>query len=363
MKIGILCTLLSLSFWLNAQTKTDSSDINSRKLIGNWVKDYIDMKDGSRLSNPEIDKVTATMLIFRKDNAGVIILGKDASPTIYVTVGDTLLVGGTALYHIDKLTPYELVFSQIIPNTPDYQLRRYHYLATKESASDYFFRQFIKPNIRRQANGDTLYAFNKYIFPRYKGGKDFFKGTIYDDFDDVYQFSYEDIERNFNYPESQAGLFKIAFQVSKDGVLKNVEVKESSDSVYNNQLIKAVWQSRKSWLPADYDGKLVDVVFNYEFRYGGEHQEEPTDDFYDEVVYESIFKRANKQFELKNYGKAIKLYTKCVLMKDDAIDALYKRADCYFALKIEKNACSDWNYLSVRGQKKAENLFISHCLK
>jgi hypothetical protein len=362
MKIGILCMLLSLSFWLNAQVRTDSSVDYSRKLLGNWAKDYVDMKDGSRLTNPEIDKVTATMLIFRKENAGVIILGKDASPTVYVTVGDTLLVGGTVLYHIDKLTPYELVFSQIIPNTPDYQLRRYHYLSTKESASEYFFRQFIKPNLRIQANGDTLYAFNKYIFPRYKGGKDFFKGTIYDDFDDVYQFSYEDIERNFNYPERQAGLFKIAFQVSKDGVLKNVEIKESSDSAYNNQLLKAVLQTRKSWLPAVYDGKLVDVVFNYEFRYGEENQE-PEDYYYDEAVYESVLKRANKQFELNNYGKAIKLYTKCVLMKDDAFEALYKRADCYFALKIEKNACSDWNYLSLRGQKKAENLFISHCVK
>lgn len=362
MKLGILCTLLSFSFWLNAQTKTDSLNVDSRKLIGNWVKDYIDMKDGSRLTNPEVDKVTATMLIFRKDNAGVIILGKEASPTLYVTVGDTLLVGRAALYHIDKLTPYELVFSQIIPNTPDYLIRRYHYLSTKESASEYFFRQFIKPNIIKQANGDTLYNFNKYVFPHYKGGRDFFQGTIYDDFDDVYQFSYEDIEKNFKYPENQAGIFKIAFQVSKEGVLKNVEIKESSDSTYNNQLLKAVWQTRKSWLPADYDGKKVDVVFNYEFRYG-EEEEQPENYYYDDLVYESVLKRANKQFELKNYGKAIKLYTKCVLMKDEAFEALYKRADCYFALKIVKNACSDWNYLSVRGQKKAENLFISHCIK
>ena len=73
--------------------------------------------------------------------------------------------------------------------------------------------------------------------------------------------------------------------------------------------------------------------------------------------------RANQFFVKKNYEKAVKLYTKCILMTDDAIEALYKRADCYFTVNDIKNACSDWNYLAGKGQKRAEGLYLKHCMK
>lgn len=365
MKILYLLILsLLLSFSGVGQIKRDSSNDYAQKIIGNWMKDYIDMKDGSRIDDPSIDEITASMLIFRKNNIAVVIQGKAAATTPFEIFGDTLLVGKMVMYRIEKLTNYEFVFTQILENIPDYQLRRYHYLATQESSSDYFNRRFITSNLKIQSNGDSVYAFSKYIFPKFKSNReDAFRGLVFNTFEDVYEQSYDLIESVFNFPEKKKGSFKVAFVISKKGILKDISIKESSDSSYNARLQQAILQTRKLWIPADIDGKAVDVLFNYEFNYNDKQDESEDNKYFDPTIYQSLLERGDRQIEKKNYIKAIKLYTKCILMKDDAFDALYKRADAYFTLKVEKNACSDWNYLATKGQKKAEDLFLKNCLK
>ena len=49
--------------------------------------------------------------------------------------------------------------------------------------------------------------------------------------------------------------------------------------------------------------------------------------------------------------------------EDFDLEPYYKRADSYFALKVNKNACLDWSYLAKKGQKKAEKLFFDNCMK
>ncbi|MBB6005186.1 hypothetical protein [Arcicella rosea] len=360
MKVLYLLILsLLFSFSGISQDKNDYA----QKIIGNWMKDYIDMKDGSRIDDPSIDEITATMLIFKKNNIAVVIQGKDAASTPFEIFGDTLLVGSTVMYRIEKLTNYEFVFTQILENVPDYQLRRYHYLATKENSSDYFTRRFIKSNLKIQANGDSVYAFSKYIFPKFKANTVASRAFVFNTFEDVYEQSYDLIESTFDFPEKKKGFFKVSFVISKKGILKDISIKESSDSSYNAQLQLAILQTRKFWLPADIDGKAVDVLFNYEFNYSDEQNEINDDNYFDPAVYASLIARGDRQIEKMNYIKAIKLYTKCILMKDDAYDALYKRADAYFKLNVPKNACSDWNYLATKGLKKAEDLFIKNCIK
>lgn len=357
-----LMFLLLLSFSGIAKVKADSSKNYAQKIIGNWGKDYIDMKDGSRNDDPNIDEITASMLIFRKGNIAVVIQGKDAASTSFEVSGDTLLVGKMVLYHIEKLTEYELVFTQIIQDIPDYQLRRYHYLATKENSSDFFNRKYIKGNLKIQENGDSAYSFSKYIFPKFRLGRDALRGIYFNTFEEVYQQSYQAIETAINFPINKKANFKVEFIVTKDGSLKNITIKESSDSSYNTLLKQAILQTKKQWIPAEIDGNLVNVIFNYEFDFNNE-QDIEDDNYFDPTIYESLIERGDRQIEKRNYVKAIKLYTKCILMKDNAFDALYKRADAYFTLKVEKNACSDWNYLATKGQKKAEDLFLKNCLK
>ncbi len=356
-----LILFLLIFFSGNGQVNNSLSSSYPQKIIGNWMKDYIDMKDGSRIDDPSIDEITASMLIFKKNNIAVVIQGKEAASTAYEFVGDTLVIGNIVMYRIEKLTDYELVFTQIVKDIPDYQLRRYHYLATKETSGEYFNRRYIQSNLKIQPNGDTAYAFSKYIFPKLKANRDSFRDATLSTFEDVYQQSYELIETNFDFPEKRKASFKTSFVVSKEGKLKDIQIIESSDSSFNSKLRLAILQTRQFWIPADIENKKVDVIFNYEFNYSDNESDQ--DNYFDPNIYQSLLNRGDRLIEKKNYIKAIKLYTKCILMRDDAYDALYKRADAYFTLKVNKNACSDWNYLATRGLKKAEDLFLKNCLK
>jgi len=358
MKIRLLLFILLL-FWYksNAQIATNEQ----QKIVRNWVKYRIEMKDGSEVPNENIAKNAASMLIFKKGNMGVIINGRNAQQITYAILDSILVLGGTTNYVIEKLTEHELIFFGIFKDTPDEEIIKYHYVSTTESSGQYFFRQFIKPKIRIQADGDTAYNFNEYIFPKFKSVLGDFSNAL-SDFYEVYESSYGMIEKEFNFPPKKKGNFRVTFAVSKFGLLKDINVPESSDSTYNNALKQAVYQTRKRWIPAEYENKKVETSFNYVYVYDAE--EKPENNF-DEYLYYENKEKANRFFDKKEYVKAIKLYTKCILMQDEDFDLqpYYKRADSYFALKVNKNACLDWSYLAKKGQKKAEKLFLGNCMK
>jgi len=196
MKIRLLLFILLL-FWYksNAQIATNEQ----QKIVRNWVKYRIEMKDGSEVPNENIAKNAASMLIFKKGNMGVIINGRNAQQTTYAILDSILVLGGTTNYVIEKLTEHELIFFGIFKDTPDEEIIKYHYVSTTESSGQYFFRQFIKPKIRIQADGDTAYNFNEYIFPKFKSVLGDFSNAL-SDFYEVYESSYGMIEKEFNFP-------------------------------------------------------------------------------------------------------------------------------------------------------------------
>jgi hypothetical protein len=363
MKKSILLILsLFLFFNINAQElSSDSTTIDPKLLLGNWGFDYADYQDGTLVRDDYMVRSTATMLSFRKAKAVTAMYHANANTMLYSVLNNKLTVG-TSSYKIEKLTNGELVFSvwEDVVNE-SYKVLRYHYLATKESSEIYFYRKFVKPNIRIKPNGDTAYAFTEDFYPHYVVKADGFSKYELDNFNDVFQTSYQAIEKAFNFPVKTKGHFGVQFDITKTGQIADVEIKESSDSAYNNQLIRAVSSTSKSWKNAEYANKPIAVQFNYIFDY--KEKEEQENAYFDQEYYQTLMERANNFFVKQNYEKAVKLYTKCILMTDDAIDALYKRADCYFTVNAIKNACSDWNYLAGKGHKRAEGLYLKHCMK
>ncbi len=345
----------SFTFSIKAQTSPSTPEQWGKNILQNWVKYRVEMKDGSSVLDESLVKNTASMIIFKKANGVVIINGKKAQQGKYMLADSVLILNKSPSYIIEKLTEHEFIFRGNFPNIPDNEIIRYHYIATKESSAEYFNRQFIKPHVRIQANGDTAYNFNEYIFPEFK-----VDNTTLSNFEDVYEASYDMIEQNFKFPKQTVGNFRVTFAIDKKGTLKDVEVKESSDSSYNVKLLRAVYQTRKNWLPATNNNKNVEVLFNYIFKF-----EDETKEAFDNEMYQITLQKANKRFEKNEYLKAIKLYSKCILMQDKDYDftPYFKRAESYFALKINKNACLDWSYLASNGQKKAEKLFTEHCMK
>lgn len=361
MKIRLLLlVLISFCYLSKAQDLANEQKELEEKIRRNWVKYRVEMKDGSKVADEDILKKAASMIIFKNGNACVLISGKTAYQSQYVVSSKALILDGKVSYVIEKLTEYELIFHGVFENIPDEEIVRYHYVSTKESSSQYYFRQFIKPNIRIKANGDTAYNFNEYIFPKFKLTLNDYP-IILSNFYEVYESSYDMIEKEFNFPDRKQGNFTVTFGISKSGVLQDIKIIESSDSTYNNALLQAVYKTRKRWLPAEYENKSVETLFTYAYIYGGEKEER----IFDNYEYDITKYKANRQFEKKEYIKAIKLYTKCILMqeKDFDLEPYYKRADSYFALKVNKNACLDWSYLSKSGQKKAEKLFFDNCMK
>lgn len=362
MKIRLLIlTLSTICYQIQAQSSMVHQRQIEQRIIGNWVKYRIEMKDGSHVPDERIAKNAASMLIFKKGNVGVLISGRNAQQTQYAVSDSILVLGRTVSYVIEKLTEHELIFHGIFENSPDNESIRYHYVSTTESSEQYFFRQFIKPNIRIQANGDTAYNLNEYVFPKYKPVLGSLP-TVLNDFFEVYESSYNMIEKDFNFPLKKKGNFRVTFAISKIGTLKDVEIKESSDSTFNNALMQAVYQTRKRWLPAEYEKKKVETLFNYVYTYD---DQDKIEDNFDGFLYQSTKENANNLFDRKEYVKAIKLYTKCILMQDEDFDfePYYKRAESYFILKVNKNACLDWSFLAKKGQKRAEKLFLENCMK
>jgi hypothetical protein len=357
MKIRLLLlTLTSFYYQVQAQNYIEKQKNIEKKIIRTWVKYRVEMKDGSSVLDESIDRFTASMLIFKKANTFVLISGKEAQQSKYY-VSDSLLTLSGASYIIEKLTEHELTFIGNFPDMPDNKVIRYHYISTTETSGQYFYRQYIKPTIRIKANSDTAYAFSEYIFPKF-----FVNAIILNEFNEVYENSYNLIEKMFNFPEKTKGNFSVSFAINKFGTLGDIEIKESSDSSYNDALIKAVGGTRKLWLPAEFENKKVETIFTYVFKYEGKEEKS---DIFDFELYQISKIKADKQFDKKEYVKAIKLYTKCILMQEEDFDLepYYKRADSYFALKANKNACLDWSYLAKKGQKKAEKLFFDNCMK
>jgi hypothetical protein len=339
----------------------DTDAIDPKLLLGNWGLDYVDYRDGTLVKDRNLIKNTTTMLSFRKGKVVTIMHHAKAGTLSYSLMNNKLMVG-TVDYKIEKLTKNEFVFSDWADFAKeDYKVIRYHFSATSESSEKYFIRKFVIPNIRIKPNGDTVYAFTEDFYPNYIIPLGAFNKAELTVFEDVFRNSYQDIEKVFNFPEKKKGHFEVQFDITKTGKVSDILVMQSSDPVYNKQLIKAVASTAKSWENAEYQNKPIAIQFNYAFDYQ-EHNEKENEGF-DPILYQDLMDRADGQFQKKNYEKAVKLYTKCILMVDDAVEALYKRADCYFTVDAIKNACSDWNYLATRGQKRAEGLYLKHCIK
>ena len=111
MKIKLLLLIL-LSYWYQsfAQTSMDEQKNIEQKLIRNWVKYRVEMKDGSQISNEDVAKKTASMLIFKKGKVYVLISGKIAQQSVYTISNNVLVLGNNSLFTIEKLTENELIF-------------------------------------------------------------------------------------------------------------------------------------------------------------------------------------------------------------------------------------------------------------
>lgn len=68
------------------------------------------------------------------------------------------------------------------------------------------------------------------------------------------------------------------------------------------------------------------------------------------------------QYETKAYDKAIDTFTRVIDAKDDALkEALYYRADSYYALKNKEKACESWREAAALGESDSKFIVRNYC--
>lgn len=68
------------------------------------------------------------------------------------------------------------------------------------------------------------------------------------------------------------------------------------------------------------------------------------------------------QYEMKEYEKAIGTFTRVIDSNDEALkEALYYRADCYYALKNKEMACESWRKAADLGEADSKFIVRNYC--
>jgi hypothetical protein len=348
-------SMINHGYWESAGLKDTTMLMERFKNLTSdgWELDKIEFKDGSTVLDPNMKDQTQDFIKFRKTGVVTMYKLKDFGNGKY-TMDEFSLKISKFVYSIEKLTPYQLVFTQQDPLKKDHELIRFSYLKTKDNYEEFLERRYLKPYRKISASGDTVYVFNPMIYPVF---------SLYPNpygemsFEQVHGNSYDFIRDNFKYPNKRNGWFRTSFMISEKGIVFDVKVTESNDSAYNDALIKAIYKTKNYWTRATLREKPVTVQFFYEFVMGKSQEEINYDDAW------AAFTDGNEQYKATNWERALKLYNKSLKLNPNLVEARYKRADVYAKLNQPINACGDWSYLAGLGQKRAEKLFMDNCMK
>ncbi len=340
--MGKILFFLLITSQLFAQTLKE-------KLIGEWVKDDIRLKDGSPIFDEDIKNMQLRYVFFEDNSFQITINGKTGKGT-YKIKGDTILVGKTTLLEVLEIDETKLVVQElnIDPLAPPSKAKitfipaRFHNLG--------FF-----PEKYRTKGQDTIYVSkHNYLEP-----------FFLDPDKSAAQF----ISENFTFPYYKAGDFYARFIITKLGEIKGIEILNSTHERYNEDLIKAIKASKGKWLPATLEGKAVNAEIKMGFDMGwsakmaGKNQAsiDAAKDTIDPTASNYHLMQANVNVEEKRYAAAIKNLTLSLNADPRNIDAYYARAAVYALTKDTQKMCVDLLQLKHMEQVKGTELWTKFC--
>lgn len=330
-----------------------SAQTDLQLLNGLWVKVKAEMKDGSRI----VDRKGCGMefLKYNFSQDGTVNRGEEllfnGSRLLYKKNGDAIMIGGV-IFRVIKLTADTMKLSPYDNKSADNQI------------PVYYFKKMQEHNITTTATyntilKDSVYEANIELFPQCNGGLG--------DFMDAIKGKYE------------AGKLKLSFIVDKKGkILKYTVLEADSISTGFAKNVGSAF-SRLGWHPArrnnipvnsvvtltltsgylTYDGRVMGTLaVEYPFLPTISYNELDRDELEAEQQY---YKDAADAFNRQDYEKAVELLGKCVEMDNIDLNAYYLRADAYFKLGKNKDACKDWATLAGLGQVIATKKLAELC--
>ncbi|MFH7017055.1 tetratricopeptide repeat protein [Flavobacterium sp. FlaQc-47] len=320
---------------------------------GYWVKNKVEMKDGSDLFDRFVED--SAYAEYRIDQNKLCINSSPIHRTNescldFNLVNDLIRTSQYAGFVIEKVSNDSLILSEKIDGLTDDKLKRL-----------YFSRQeFVLAKFKEENKNKKNIIASKLFTPKTSS-------TIEIDLNKAFKNNYSNFEL--------IGSFKIYPAQKK--VKTAITFSTQNDSSRIRVVKKVIDHSFEKWDLKnfrDYESIEIPFVLKSEItkRYWGIKVVFFTKDLTEfERIYgikmedlrksSDYFKKALVAYDEKRYSEAIKYFTESYSLDHKNIDALYNKAAVYFESGDKKNACQVWLEISMLGQVNAKQLFLEKC--
>jgi tetratricopeptide (TPR) repeat protein len=313
------------------------------KIYGNWVKTRVTYKDGTELTDDNELKYDYLRYSFSKPDKALIamIYNRGNHGLTYTITSGILQIKSTFgfvmnEFFIEKLTDKELILIQKGNagfDGPD--CLRYYYIT--EDAYQRSIPLTIN-DIVSISGKDTVYKASAKIYASYKGEIGFHElvSKAVDGLRDAQPLNNH---------------FLATFIVNKTGEADSLHIVEGINPDFDKRFIKTFNKLKKNWIPATYNGNVVNVQMVDEFKFV------PSEKY---NIYDRFLKLGNAAMNqgeyavaVFNFGKALDSYA--------AGDVYYKRALCQSILGNKDEACKDLKTSEALGYSAATGLMAKMC--
>jgi tetratricopeptide (TPR) repeat protein len=145
--------------------------------------------------------------------------------------------------------------------------------------------------------------------------------------------------------------FLATFIVNKAGMADSLHIVEGINPEYDKQYIKTFNKLKNNWLPATYNGKIVDVQMSDETKFIASEKY---------PIFDKFSKLGNKAMDQQEYAVAVFNFGKA-LNSYAAGEIYYKRALCQSVLGNKDEACKDLQKAKDEGYSAAAGLMAKIC--
>lgn len=306
------------------------------KIKNNWKKTDITAIDGSAYYDEAILGLDFDINIFSNDSLELFNNNRLNTLSYRLSADSTLALAGLRL-KIKEISDIKMVVESLESDGFDFKIT-----FTPKKLFDLTY----SPEAYRAKNGEVVFtAIHGKLEPQFIS-----KNMSPMDF----------IFERFGFPEYRKGGFVVRFVVTAKGDLAGVHVVASTNDRYNDNLVKAVLQTKGMWKPAEFKGEKVSTEVEYDYNLG--YNDRQLTSQVDSSSYSKTYFDYGMQFiSTGAYKNAASYFQKAIDFNPLNVDAYFKHAEVSLALRRKEDACESLSYLILLEQKKAKPLYDKNC--
>ncbi|WP_442264549.1 hypothetical protein ACSIGC_09290 [Tenacibaculum sp. ZS6-P6] len=302
---------------------------NNRIILGSWIKTKIEAFDKG--NNPFIEKRDKNFIKYTFENNGQMYISSvynEKGYKIKYTVKNDIIDLLFNKFKIEKIDNRQLILIELNNNK-----------ISPSSARMFFSREQVyldeltldEKNIIKQGK-DSLYIENQKVYPKFRNK----------DYANVKSFIQPFVEGRSNGKEH---LSYSTFVINTDGKVSDIKIHHHINKSYDKNLKKAILKTNGMWISPVVNGKKVKVLKEVLFHYilfsnskntnGKIEINQKTNGI--TKSYESLFKKATKEYLIGNLESALKIYSECVDLTSNNINISIQKNIIYKKLNDSLN--------------------------